>query len=260
MILSDTALRILTAASRHPLLLAAPPKQLPAAASQTVLRNLLKQSYVEECAAAIEHAGPGWRDKECAWAMVRVTDAGLRAIGVEAAPACTATEEAAVVGLPEAERDAERASAECAPNDGIDLIAPDAREQTIAAGMPPGDAAQELSSAPLAASAAECHEAPAGDNAPHQASTAVLVSTRATFRDAAQRVVAAWDDELAERSGLPHAIAHLRFLLAKAAPAPRAAAPGQPREETKQQQVLAMLHQPEGTTVASPATASMSPC
>ena len=56
MALSDTALRVLTEAGQNPLRLATPPKHLPAAACNAVLRSLLKGGYVEECPAPFEPA------------------------------------------------------------------------------------------------------------------------------------------------------------------------------------------------------------
>ena len=83
MALSDTALRVLTEAGQHPLRLATPPKHLPAAACNAVLRSLLKGGYVEECPAPFEYIGLGWRQQDGAWTALRVTDAGLLAIGAE---------------------------------------------------------------------------------------------------------------------------------------------------------------------------------
>src|SRR4051812_21403796 len=81
MALSDTALHVLTEAGRHALRLATPPKHLPAAACNAVLRSLLKGGYVEECPAPFEYIGLGWRQQDGAWTVLRVTDAGLLAIG-----------------------------------------------------------------------------------------------------------------------------------------------------------------------------------
>jgi hypothetical protein len=47
-----------------------------------VLRSLLKGGYVEECPAPFEFIGLGWRQQDGAWTALRVTDAGLLAIGV----------------------------------------------------------------------------------------------------------------------------------------------------------------------------------
>src|SRR3954451_19425960 len=81
MALSDTALRVLAEAGQHPLRLATPPKHLPVATCNAVLRSLLKGGYVEECPAPFEYIGLGWRQQDGAWTVLRVTDAGLLAIG-----------------------------------------------------------------------------------------------------------------------------------------------------------------------------------
>jgi hypothetical protein len=86
MALSDTARRILAEALQHPLRLTAPPDRLPAAACRAVLNSLLKQGYVEECEAPQEYIGLGWRQDEAgAWIALRITEAGLQAIGEDAA-------------------------------------------------------------------------------------------------------------------------------------------------------------------------------
>ena len=82
MALSDTARRILAEAAQHPLRLAAPPDKLPAAAARAVLNNLLKQGYVEVCAAPDEFAGLCWHQQDSTRPTVRVTEAGMAAIGV----------------------------------------------------------------------------------------------------------------------------------------------------------------------------------
>src|SRR3954447_24688821 len=81
MALSDTALRVLTEAGQHALRLATPPKHLPVAACDAVLRSLLKGGYVEECPAPFEYIGLGSRQRDGAWTALLVTDAGLLAIG-----------------------------------------------------------------------------------------------------------------------------------------------------------------------------------
>ena len=74
---------------------------------------------------------------------------------------------------------------------------------------------------------------------------------------AAQAVLSAWD-AAPDRPGLPEAVASLRSALAgKPARPPRdPSAPRKPREGTKQQQVLALLRQPEGATIAQIAAAT----
>ena len=87
-------------------------------------------------------------------------------------------------------------------------------------------------------------------------------TARATLRDAAAAVLAAWDDEANREADIIGALdapmAALRALLAgKAARAPRdAAAPRKPRTGTKQEAVLTLLRRPEGATVAQIAEAT----
>jgi hypothetical protein len=81
--LSDTQRVILSEASQHELLLAPQPK-LPKAAANAVLKSLLKNGLLAECAAPREHIGRGWRqDENATWIALRITDEGLRAIGVD---------------------------------------------------------------------------------------------------------------------------------------------------------------------------------
>ena len=83
--LSYTQSLILSQASRHEALLAVAPKTLPAAARQAVFRSMLKNQLLEEIAAPAEYRGLGWRqDDGGAWIALRITNEGLRAIGVEA--------------------------------------------------------------------------------------------------------------------------------------------------------------------------------
>jgi hypothetical protein len=64
MALSDTARRILTEAAQHPLRVAAPPERLPITACLSVLNSLLKQGYVEECAAPNDLICPRWQQQD----------------------------------------------------------------------------------------------------------------------------------------------------------------------------------------------------
>lgn len=70
-----------------------------------------------------------------------------------------------------------------------------------------------------------------------------------SLRDAARRVLEAWDDEANQRYDLVEAMDALRTALA-GKPARRPARPRPPRQGTKLMTVLALLKQPEGTTVA----------
>ena len=84
--------------------------------------------------------------------------------------------------------------------------------------------------------------------------SAPTAAVRATLRQAAQQVLAAWDDATTGREGLPNAMDTLRHALEGRA-AREAGAPRQPREGTKHAAVLAMLRRPEGATVAQVAEA-----
>ncbi len=77
---------------------------------------------------------------------------------------------------------------------------------------------------------------------------------RISLRDAAQRVLAAWDDEANQRYDLADAVDVLRAALASKA-LRKPGVPRKPREGTKQEAVLAMLRRPEGATVAQVAEA-----
>jgi hypothetical protein len=85
--LSDTQRVILSNAAQHEVLLAAPPAKLPAAARNAVLCSLLAKTVLEEIAAPRECVVLGWRqDEDGAWIALRITAAGLTAIGVEQEP------------------------------------------------------------------------------------------------------------------------------------------------------------------------------
>jgi hypothetical protein len=82
--LSDTQSLVLSTASQHEQGLAAAPKGVPAAARNAVFRSMLKNGLLAECAAPREHAGLAWReDADGARIALRITDTGLRAIGIE---------------------------------------------------------------------------------------------------------------------------------------------------------------------------------
>jgi hypothetical protein len=124
-------------------------------------------------------------------------------------------------------------------------------------GSIPANANEEPGHAPIAAAdASEAKEAPSGTEAAQAPSTAALAHV--SLRDAAQRVLVAWDDEANERGDLSNAMAALWTILVKPAPASRIAASGsrKPREGTKRQQVPIMLRRPEGATVAQTAEAT----
>lgn len=82
--LSDTQRVILSAAAQHEMGLARAPKTLPAAARNAVFRSLIKANLLTEINAPREHIGLGWRqDEDGTWIVARITDEGLRAIGID---------------------------------------------------------------------------------------------------------------------------------------------------------------------------------
>jgi hypothetical protein len=80
--LSDTQRAILAAAAEHPKHLAYPPERLPAGARQTVAKALLKQDLVIALHRPDYAAEAQWTvDGEKM--LLRITDDGLRAIGID---------------------------------------------------------------------------------------------------------------------------------------------------------------------------------
>jgi hypothetical protein len=234
--LSDSQRVILSAAAQHEMGLARAPKTLPAAARNAVFRSLIKNNLLTEINAPREHVGLGWRqDDDGSWIVARITDQGLRAIGIDPN-----------------ERDTVAGEPDCS---GIEGSVPDTAP-TVAPGTTPGErpapAAEPAQAAPLTEEIAMLDQALAARTA----------TPRTSLRDAAAAVLAAWDDE-ANRArdiivALDAPMEALRTLLAgKPARAPReAGAPRKPREGTKQEQVLAMLRRPEGATVSQIADAT----
>jgi hypothetical protein len=86
MTLSDTQRQILAAAAQHDARLATAPGSLPAAARNAVFRSMLKHGLLTEVPAPAKYGGLGWRQDEAGtWIALRITDAGLQAIGEDAA-------------------------------------------------------------------------------------------------------------------------------------------------------------------------------
>jgi hypothetical protein len=199
--LSDTQLVILSAAAKHEMGLARTPKGLPAAARNAVFRSLIKNNLLTEINAQPEQVGLGWRqDEDGAWIVARITDEGLRAIGID-------------------------------PNEG-----------NAAADTAPTDAEEP----------APQHE---DASAPESTQDAPVPALRASLRNAAAAVLAAWDDEENRTTDIIGALdglmETLRAALAgKPSRTPREpGAPRKPREGTKQETVLALLRRDEGATI-----------
>jgi hypothetical protein len=212
MSLTDTQRAILTAAAQHPERLAFPPERLPGGARQKVAKALLRQSLVATQQRPADDASALWM-VEGESVLLKITDHGLRAIGVE--PAAPASED---------EQPAAQTTAQDAP------AAPLGGQEPA----PQGEGASE----PEPAQAAPT---PAPRAGLRDAATAVL----AAWDDEGSR-------EADIIGALEGPMAALRALLAgKPARATREpSAPRKPREGTKQEQVLAMLRRPDGATIA----------
>ena len=226
--LSDSQRVILSAAAQHEMGLARAPKTLPAAARNAVFRSLIKNNLLTEINAPREHVGLGWRqDEDGTWIVARITDDGLRAIGIDP-NAGDAREEDEQSAEAIARRNAERhAAAEVAAP--VADTAPTGGEDAAEGDVP----AEEVEPA---------------HNAPTPAS-------RASLRDAAAAVLAAWDASPAQDATdnpISRAIEALRAALAGKPPrtAREPGAPRKPREGTKQETVLALLRREEGATIA----------
>ena len=206
--LSDTQRVILSAAAQHEMGLARAPKTLPAAARNAVFRSLIKNNLLTEINAPREHVGVGWRqDEDGTWIVARITDEGLRAIGID-------------------------------PNEG-DAVA-DTAPTGAEAAAPRGEDAP----APGPAQAAPLTEEIALLD---QALAARTATPRASLRDAAAAVLAAWDDD-ANREG--DMIGALDAPMEALRAARELGASRKPREGTKQEAVLALLRREEGATIA----------
>jgi hypothetical protein len=231
--LSDTQLVILSAAAKHEMGLARAPKGLPAAARNAVFRSLIKNNLLTEINAQPEQVGLGWRqDEDGAWIVARITDEGLRAIGIDpnegnaaAATAPTGPEEPAPqhedAPAPEATQDAPQGEDDADPEDD--------RPRHERLGVDPA-----LIDGP--------------DDQSYQPIEHALVRAIGTItaHAADQR---AWARFCADHSDL---VAELRTVAArKPSRTPREpGAPRKPREGTKQETVLALLRRDEGATIA----------
>ncbi|MBX9749275.1 MAG: DUF3489 domain-containing protein [Roseococcus sp.] len=212
--------------------LARAPKTLPTAARNAVFRSLIKNNLLTEINAPREHVGLGWRqDEDGTWIVARITDDGLRAIGIDP------NEGDAVAGEPD-----------CSGIEGsVPDTAPTSGEEP-ALGESTAPAAEPAQAAPLTEEIALLDRVLA----------ARAATPRTSLRDAAGAVLAAWDASPAQDatdSPISRAIEALRAGLA-GKPAREPGAPRKPREGTKQEQVLAMLRRPEGATVAQIAEAT----
>jgi hypothetical protein len=250
MTLTDTQRAILAAAARHPEHLAYPPARLPAGARQTVAKALLKNDLVVAVHRAAYDAVAKWT-VDGDEMLLQITAAGLRAIGQDPEDS-TAADDA--LQHRRAAQEAEEPIPPCDSEEERAMQRAAILEAEIAAEEA---AAPRTDTAPTGGGNTAGADVPAA--APEPAHTAPTPAPRASLRDAAAAVLAAWDGDTEEaRLGLPEAISALRAALA--GKPPRAArgraaertdgAPRKPREGTKQAQVLALLRREEGASVA----------
>jgi len=271
--LSETQRVILSAAAQHEMGIARAPKTLPAAARNAVFRSLIKNNLLTEINAPREHVGLGWRqDEDGTWIVARITDDGLRAIGIEPESEVVEYIEAAFDSLTGTAGAAQEAEEPIPPYDSEEERAMQRAAILEAEIAAEEAAAPRADTAPTGGEAAAPEETPTGTNEPaHTAPTppeggslaedlalldealaTPLPEPRPSLRAAARRVLDAWDDAENHRYDLAEAMEALRAALA--ARPPRAVregdAPRKPREGTKQEQVLALLRREEGATIA----------
>ena len=247
--LTDTQRAILAAAARHPEYLAYPPERLPAAARQTVAKALIRQGLVSDEHASAYAARDAWQI-DGRTRLLRITDEGLRAIGVEPMPPAEDDEQSeAAILRQNAER---RAAADAAAATEADT-APTGGEDATPGDDAPAEDAEAAQGAPTAARLGDRAE----DLALLDAALAAPDRTAKTsLRDAAAAVLAAWDDEAKRETDIIAALdgpmQALRAALAGKPPrtAREPGAPRKPREGTKQETVLALLRREEGATIA----------
>jgi hypothetical protein len=211
---TDTQRAILRAAAEHPHGLATPPPHLLPAPRTAVAKALLGAGLLAHANGAQgEHPGLNWK-LEGERVFLRITEAGLQAIGV--APAVSSLE-------PQHRAVTEPAGQAAAP-----------AQEGVQAAAGPRDAVQTTATPGAAHGAPEARQRPVA---------------RQTLPTAARTVLAAWDDAPGgEHAGLAAAIEELRQALAKPATARRASGARAPRAGTKQAAVLALLRRPEGAS------------
>lgn len=221
MILSDTHLMVLSAATARPDKLVTKHKRLPGASLQKVCAALVKRGLLAELTGVSPDPEVLHVKTELGPTEYAITPAGLAAIGV----------------------DDESPYGDDLPKDvraGVDPFLIDGPDNT-----PP----DEATGAPTAAEVAVGAATPAADDTARP--TATTAPTRGTLRTAAQAVLEAWDDEENQRYGLTEATDALRTALAGSTRMHREpGTPRAPRAGTKQEAVLGLLRRAEGATIA----------
>lgn len=249
--LSDTQHEILNAASQHRHLLARPPARLPAGARTKVADALLRLNLLIAFRGKDEQRTPDalWKvDGETY--LLRLTDEGLRAIGLDPNDAGDPEPDTAPQGAEDAAPQGEDALAEEPAQ-----VAPTAAEEDEMDDDRPRDERLGIPDSTI--------YGPEDETNGRDADIALLDQALASpaprgLRAAAQQLLAAWDASPAQDASdnpISRAIEALRATLA--GKPPRALRqPGTPRQGTKQETVLTMLRRPEGATVGQIAEAT----
>ena len=249
--LSDTQHEILNAASQHRHLLARPPARLPAGARTKVADALLRLNLLTAFRGKDEQRTPDalWKvDGETY--LLRLTDEGLRAIGLDPNDAGDPEPDTAPQGAEDAAPQGEDALAEEPAQ-----VAPTAAEEDEMDDDRPRDERLGIPDSTI--------YGPEDETNGRDADIALLDQALASpaprgLRAAAQQLLAAWDASPAQDASdnpISRAIEALRATLA--GKPPRALRqPGTPRQGTKQETVLTMLRRPEGATVGQIAEAT----
>ena len=227
--LSDTQRVILSAAAQHPEQRAIPPAKLPGAAANAIARALLQRDLVIALPARVYTASEAWQ-VEGVPHLLRITDEGLRAIGIDPNERLPGE-----IGEPDAS--------------GIEGSVPDADDEDTRPRHERNGVDDALIYGPD-------DEALLDETLARPRTTA---PTKQTLRFAAARVIDAWDAcpaQDATDNPITRAIEAMRALLDAPADEPATRATRAPRAGTKQDTVLALLARDEGATGAQIAEAT----
>lgn len=262
--ISDTGRAMLTLAATREDRLVRPPT-LPAAARLQVVRSLLNNGLVEEVSAPIDDLAYIWRETDGTDLMLRATDQGLATI-CETAPAEAQSIEAfteMVIGF----LADEGCNATILEEDEARTMITDGHANVRPAARVAGDILAWLAETEMEAEeAAEANDGGAptadtgADDAVAREAAAVAdaldatptAPRRATLRQAAEAVLAAWNDETNRETDIIAALegpmTTLHTALSERTARPASTRTRAPRTGTKQELVLAMLRRDEGAS------------